>query len=145
MKRIFFLTSLLCFCIATSNVCSAAALSTASNIVVEAPADNTALNKKQLKKQAKQQRKSERRAKFMAWFAKSSSGDNTVLAAVLAFFLGGLGIHRVYMGSKPILILGYFFTFGGIFGLIPLIDFIRILVGGTDHYQDEGGLFRCFQ
>jgi TM2 domain-containing membrane protein YozV len=44
---------------------------------------------------------------------------------VLCFFLGGLGIHRFYLGYSGIGIL-MLFT-GGVFGILWIIDFIRIL------------------
>lgn len=73
-------------------------------------------------------------------------GENKVIgAALLAVFLGCLGIHRVYLGGSWLLILGYIITFGGIFGLLPLIDFIRIVAGGIDHYMGNNALFAAFQ
>ncbi|MBX3103081.1 MAG: TM2 domain-containing protein [Bacteroidetes bacterium] len=50
-----------------------------------------------------------------------------ILAIILCFFLGGLAIHRVVMGGTPWLILFYFITFGGIFGIVPLIDFFALI------------------
>lgn len=57
---------------------------------------------------------------------------NVWIAVVLDFFLGGIAIHRVYLGGTPVLILGYLFTFGGIFGLVPLIDFVVLIVESGD-------------
>jgi hypothetical protein len=57
---------------------------------------------------------------------------NPWIAVVLAFFLGGIAIHRVYLGGTPVLILGYFITFFGIFGLIPFIDFIVLIINNQD-------------
>lgn len=75
----------------------------------------------------------------------SSSTIEQIFAAVLCLFLGGLGIHRIYLKSDPIIILWYFISLGGFFGIIPLIDFIRILMGQTDHYRGNSNLFRAFQ
>ncbi len=57
---------------------------------------------------------------------------NPWIAVVLAFFLGGIAIHRVYLGGTPVLIVGYFFTFFGIFGLVPFIDFIVLIINNQD-------------
>jgi TM2 domain-containing membrane protein YozV len=57
---------------------------------------------------------------------------NAWVAFALAFVVGWTGAHRVYMGSKPILILGYIVTCGGIFGIVPFIDWIVILINNED-------------
>lgn len=116
-------------------------------------ADNeagTALTAKQLKKQQKKearaQKRAERRAKFLAWFSqKLADSDEQLIAIILVIFVGGLGIHRVYLQSKPIIILWYLLTLGGFFGLIPLIDLIRLAIGQVDHYKGNDSLFRAFQ
>jgi TM2 domain-containing membrane protein YozV len=92
-------------------------------------------------------KKVKKASKFKLWIAKmaaKASSKDPIIAAVIAFFLGGLGIHRVYMGSKPIMILWYILTLGGIFGLLPLIDFIRLLIGHGDHYEGNEKLFAAF-
>ncbi|MDX1943039.1 MAG: TM2 domain-containing protein [Saprospiraceae bacterium] len=101
--------------------------------------------KKQQKKEARAQKRAERRAKFIAWLGKVMAGDEQIVAILLAFFVGWLGIHRLYLGSDPIIILWYIITLGGFFGLIPLIDFIRLVIGQVDHYRDNSSLFRAFQ
>lgn len=71
-----------------------------------------------------------------------TSGKNKIVAAVLAFFLGMLGVHRFYLGDTgygvamlAITIVSFFLTFVviGLFGLIAMglwsfIDFVRYLV-----------------
>lgn len=57
---------------------------------------------------------------------------NVWIAVLLDFFLGAIAIHRVYLGGTPVLILGYFITFGGIFGLVPLIDLIVLVISSND-------------
>ena len=75
-----------------------------------------------------------------------ASGDhNVAIAILLTFFLGLTGIHRVYLGGRPVLILFYLITFGGIFGLLPIIDFIRLLIGQMDHYVDNDKFLAAFE
>lgn len=62
---------------------------------------------------------------------------NVAAAAVLAWFLGGIAIHRVYLGGRGTLILIYFITCGGIFGIVPLVDFFDIILGNMDRYIDN--------
>src|SRR5687767_6742980 len=50
-----------------------------------------------------------------------------VIAAILCFFLGGIGIHRFYLGYTWQGIV-QIFTLGGC-GIWALIDFVRILLG----------------
>lgn len=59
----------------------------------------------------------------------SSANSNPVAAFLLCTFLGGFGVHRHYMGTRPWMWAIYTFTFGGIFGIIPLIDWVMLIVG----------------
>ncbi|MCU0448343.1 MAG: TM2 domain-containing protein [Bernardetiaceae bacterium] len=99
--------------------------------------------KKALKAEAKAQKKAARQAKYLAWVKRMASDANWG-AVVVCFFLGWLGIHRVMMGGTGLLILGYIVTFGGFFGILPLVDFIRLIIDSS-HYQDNDALFRGFQ
>ena len=58
---------------------------------------------------------------------ESVSPKSRTVAALLCFFLGGLGIHRFYVGKVGTGIL-MIVTLGGL-GIWVLIDFIMILVG----------------
>jgi TM2 domain-containing membrane protein YozV len=51
------------------------------------------------------------------------------VAALLAFPLpfGMVGLHRIYLGTQPHIPIVYVATIGGVFGLLPLADFIAIL------------------
>jgi TM2 domain-containing membrane protein YozV len=57
---------------------------------------------------------------------------NPLVAIILAWFLGGVGVHRVYLGSKPILILGYAITACGIFGIVPIVDLVVLAINYDD-------------
>lgn len=54
-------------------------------------------------------------------------------AVLLAFFLGGLGIHRFYLKETGMGIL-YLLT-AGLLGIGTLIDFIRLLVMKEDDFN----------
>lgn len=69
--------------------------------------------------------------------ASVKADKSVAVAAILAWFLGGLAIHRVYLGGKGGLILIYFITCGGIFGIVPLVDFFDIILGNMDRYIDN--------
>ncbi|MGM0376647.1 MAG: TM2 domain-containing protein [Bacteroidota bacterium] len=64
--------------------------------------------------------------------APSVDGKDPLVAVLLDFFLGGLGIHRFYLGTKTMTGIGYILTCGGIFGLVPFIDLIVLAVNWDD-------------
>lgn len=67
--------------------------------------------------------------------ANASDGKSQLVALLLCFFLGGLGIHRFYLGYPLIGVL-QILTLGG-FGIWVLIDFIRILTGDLGPAQSD--------
>lgn len=64
---------------------------------------------------------------------KSDKSFVTVL--LLCFFLGGLGVHRFYVGKTGTGIL-MLLTLGGL-GIWSLIDFVMIAIGS---FKDANGL-----
>ena len=58
------------------------------------------------------------------------------IAILLCFFLGTLGVHRFYLGETGKGIL-YIFTAGGLFGIIPLADFIIWLLGSKESFDSK--------
>jgi TM2 domain-containing membrane protein YozV len=59
--------------------------------------------------------------------APAAEGKSQIVATILSFFLGVLGVDRFYLGYTGIGILKLL-TFG-VFGILALIDFIRIIIG----------------
>ena len=55
------------------------------------------------------------------------NSDEQIIAILLCFFLGGLGIHRFYLGYTTIGVI-QLLTAGGC-GVWVLIDFIRLIIG----------------
>jgi len=72
-------------------------------------------------------------------------GKNGWVAFALAFVVGGLGIHRFYLGTKVMTGIGYILTCGGIFGIVPFVDWIVLLVGAIKNdisdYEDNSKFF----
>jgi TM2 domain-containing membrane protein YozV len=66
---------------------------------------------------------------------RPASPRSRLAAALLAFFLGALGIHRFYVGKIGTGVL-MIFTLGGL-GLWVLIDFIIILVGSFKDKEER--------
>jgi TM2 domain-containing membrane protein YozV len=65
---------------------------------------------------------------------RPASPKSRLAAAILAWFLGVIGVHRFYVGKVGTGIL-MILTLGG-FGIWALIDFIMILVGS---FKDKQG------
>mgnify|MGYP006873075454 FL=1 len=60
-----------------------------------------------------------------------ADGSTCELVAFLLEFTGigaGIGLHRLVLGTKPINMLWYFLTFGGIFGIVPIVDGVLLLI-----------------
>lgn len=64
-----------------------------------------------------------------------SSDKSKMIALILAIFLGGLGIHRFYVGKIGTGII-WFFTFG-LFGIGWIYDVVKIATGT---FRDGAGL-----
>jgi len=82
--------------------------------------------------------------RFAASELSSVKSEKTFVAALLLdIFLGGFGVHRFYLGTKVMTGIGYILTCGGIFGIIPLIDMIVLIVHNDDisKYVDNSKFF----
>ncbi|MCW3084832.1 MAG: hypothetical protein JWP12_2198 [Bacteroidetes bacterium] len=67
-----------------------------------------------------------------------------IISAMLAFPFpfGFMGAHRVMLGCKPWIPVVYVATFGGCFGLLPLIDFCVILCSkDIKQYENNPHIF----
>ena len=67
-------------------------------------------------------------------FGRQISPKSRTIAALLGFFLGGIGIHRFYLGNVgmavAMLLLGWLTL-----GIWPLIDWIVVLAGAAHDGQ----------
>jgi len=70
--------------------------------------------------------------------AAITTGNTTIVAWVIdTIGLGFFGIHRMILGSTNLMWLIYTITAGGIFGIVPLVDWVVMLidiVNGTESY-----------
>lgn len=73
---------------------------------------------------------SERPTPLLQLFHKKQKKNRKLTAALLAFPFpfGIVGLHRIYLGCAPYVPVVYIASFGGIVGLLPLIDFYFILL-----------------
>ena len=62
----------------------------------------------------------------------SSGSAEPVASFLLCTFLGGFGVHRHYMGTRPWMWAIYTFTACGIFGIVPFVDWVMLLIGLID-------------
>lgn len=77
-------------------------------------------------------------------FKKKQRLNKRITAAVLSFPFpfGIVGLHRIYLGTHPHIPVVYIATLGGIFGLLPLMDFIAITFGKDfETYRNNGNVF----
>ncbi|MGZ4034424.1 MAG: hypothetical protein ACXVPU_18120 [Bacteroidia bacterium] len=78
---------------------------------------------------------------------KNSAKENTrkkVISAIFAFPFpfGFMGAHRVMLGTSPWVPVVYVATFGGCFGLLPLIDFCVITFSkDIEQYENNPHVF----
>jgi TM2 domain-containing membrane protein YozV len=66
--------------------------------------------------------------------SSSGSDKSRITAAILAFFLGGIGVHKFYLeqSGQGILMLLFCWTF--IPAIIAFVDFIRFLVMSDEEF-----------
>ena len=59
----------------------------------------------------------------------SASDPNPWVAFAVCWVVGEFGVHRHYLGTKSNMWALYTFTCCGIFGVVPFVDWIVLLVG----------------
>ncbi len=77
-------------------------------------------------------------------FRKKQKLNKKITAAVLAFPFpfGMVGLHRIYLGTKPYVPVAYIASLGGVFGILPLIDFFAITCDKNfDQYKNNSKVF----
>ena len=76
--------------------------------------------------------------------AQFQNGDSPIVALILAWALGYLGIHRAYLGTKALVVVGYILTCGGL-GILWTIDYILLFIGvindDVSDYEDNPSFF----
>lgn len=86
----------------------------------------------------------ERPSPLLKLFHQKQKHNKKLTAAILAFPLpfGIVGLHRIYLGCVPYVPVVYIASFGGMLGLLPLIDFCYILAEkDKDAYSNNKKVF----
>lgn len=86
----------------------------------------------------------ERPNPLLLMLQKKQRLNKKITAAVLAFPFpfGIVGLHRIYMGTKPYVPVVYIATIGGVFGILPFIDFCVLMFDKDfQRYENNGKVF----
>lgn len=72
-------------------------------------------------------------------FRTKQKKNKRITAALLAFPFpfGIVGLHRIYLGTSPYVPVAYIATLGGIFGVLPFIDFCVLLLDKDEKRYTE--------
>lgn len=78
---------------------------------------------------------------FKLFRKKREHKDHRRLTAALLAFpfpFGIVGLHRIFLGTKPYVPVAYIASLGGVLGVLPLIDFFVICFDKNfDHYLNN--------
>jgi TM2 domain-containing membrane protein YozV len=81
---------------------------------------------------------------ILAAFKLRQNKSKRVAAALLAFPFpfGMVGLHRIYLGTAPHVPVVYIGTLGGVFGILPFIDFcVLVLDKDIERYSENKKIF----
>ncbi|MBA2611984.1 MAG: TM2 domain-containing protein [Bacteroidetes bacterium] len=67
---------------------------------------------------------------LLSFFKSRQKKNKRITAAILAFPFpfGIVGLHRIYLGTAPYVPVAYIASLGGVFGVLPFIDFCVLLL-----------------
>ena len=78
-------------------------------------------------------------------FKKKQRLNKRITAAALAFPFpfGIVGLHRIYLGTQPHVPVAYIASLGGVFGILPFIDFCAIMLDSSafESYKNNAQVF----
>jgi TM2 domain-containing membrane protein YozV len=77
-------------------------------------------------------------------FRHKQKKNKKVVATLLAFPFpfGIVGLHRIYLGCAPYVPVAYIGSLGGVFGILPFIDFCVLLLDkDIDRYLNNKKIF----
>jgi TM2 domain-containing membrane protein YozV len=76
------------------------------------------------------------------WLRTFDKKKLTSLILSFPFPFGIVGLHRIHLGCPPYVPVVYIASLGGVFGLVPLIDFFVLLFEkNPDKYVNNKGVF----
>lgn len=81
---------------------------------------------------------------FFKKIRKKIMRSKKITASLLAFPIpfGVLALHRIYLGTKPYVPVMYILTAGGVFGILPFIDFCVLLLDkDIERLNNNGKVF----
>lgn len=73
--------------------------------------------------------------------ALAPNGKSRIAAALLAFFLGGFGVHKFYLGQVGRGILYLLFCWTAIPSIIAFIEFVLLLIMSDEEFNRRHGQF----
>jgi TM2 domain-containing membrane protein YozV len=115
--------------LAHRSVVTPATNAVATSQVAHAVEATTAMPKMALTKTERRALRQELKRLAMAPASTTAEGKSQLVAAILCFFLGGLGVHDFYLGRVGKGILQIFLSLLLVGFILVIIDFIRILIG----------------